>query len=75
MKGEYGGKPIAKFVGLKSKMYSILDESNNEQSTNKGHNPFIEFQEFHDTLFHKKIVRHAMINLDSIINKNNKKHI
>ena len=43
MKDEYGGKSIAKFVGLKSKMYSILDESNNEKSTYKGHNAFIEF--------------------------------
>ena len=39
-------------------MYSILDESSNERSTNKGHNAFIEFQEFHDTLFQKKILRH-----------------
>ena len=60
MKDEYGGKSIVKFVGLKSKMYSILDESNNEKSTNKGHNAFIEFQEFHDTLFQKKILRHTM---------------
>ena len=29
MKDEYGGKSILKFVGLKSKMYSILDENNN----------------------------------------------
>ena len=42
------------------KLYSILDESNNEKSTNKGHNAFIEFQEFDDTLFKKKILRHAM---------------
>ena len=41
MKDEYGGKSILKFVGLKSKMYSILDESSNEKSTNKGHNAFI----------------------------------
>ena len=121
MKDEYCGKSILKFVGLNSKMHSILDESNNEKSTNKGHNAFIEFQEFHDTLFQKKILRHQMrriksknrnlgtyktnkmslscfddkiyilingskifahghknikkmINLDSITNKNNKKH-
>ena len=43
MKDEYGGKPNFKFVGLKSKMYSILDESSNEKSTNKGHNAFTEF--------------------------------
>ena len=60
MKDEYGGKSIAKFVDLKSKMYSILDESNNEMRTNKCHNAFIEFKEFHNTLFKKKILRHTM---------------
>ena len=43
-KDKYGGKSILKFVGLISKMYSILNESNNEKSTSKGHNAFIEFQ-------------------------------
>ena len=43
MKDEYGGKSIVKLVGLKSKMYSILDESNNEWITSKGHNVFIDF--------------------------------
>ena len=60
MKDEYGGNPIAKFVGLKSKMYSILDESSNEKSTNKGHNAFTEFQGFYNTLIQKKILRHQM---------------
>ena len=65
MKDEYGRKSILKFVGLISKMYSILDESNNEKSTNKGRNAFIEFQEFHDTLFQKKILRHTMREIKS----------
>ena len=65
MKDEYGGKSILKFVGLKSKMYSILDESSNKKSTNKGHNAFIECQEFHDTLFQKKILRHTMRGIKS----------
>ena len=43
---------ILKMYNLK--MYSILDETNNEKSTNKGRNAFIEFQEFHDTLFKKE---------------------
>ena len=60
MKDEYGGKSIVKFVDLKSKKYSILNESNNEKSTNKGHNALIKFQEFWDTLFKKKILRHTM---------------
>ena len=65
MKDEYGGIWILKFVGLKSKMYSILDESNNGKSTSKGHNAFIEFQEFHDTLFRKTILRHTMRGIKS----------
>ena len=65
MKDEYGGKNIVKFVGLKSKMYSIVDESNNEKSTNKGDNAFIEFQNFRDTLFKKKILSHAMRGISS----------
>ena len=65
MKDEYSGKSILKFEDLKSKMYSILDESSNEKSTNKGHNAFIEFQEFHDTLFPKKILRHQMRGIKS----------
>ena len=65
MKDEYSGKSILKFVGLKSKTYSILNESNNEKSTNKGHNAFIEFQEFHNTLFQKKILRHTMREIKS----------
>ena len=46
MKDEYGGKSTAKFVGLKSKIQSILDKHSNEKSTSKGHNAFIEFQTF-----------------------------
>ena len=65
MKNEYGGKSIVKSVGLKSKMYSILDESSNQKSTNKGHNAFMEFQEFYDTLFQKKILRHQMRGIKS----------
>ena len=65
LKDEYGEKSILKFVGLKSMMYYILDESNNENITSKGHNGFIEFQEFYDTLFKKKILRHTMRRIGS----------
>ena len=50
IKDEYGGLLILEFIGLKSKMYSILDENNNEKCTNKGKNAFIEFQKFYGTL-------------------------
>ena len=65
MKNEYGRKSILKFVGLKSKMYSTLNESNNEKITNKGHNAFIEFQEFYNPLFKKKVLRHAIRGIKS----------
>ena len=65
MKDEYGGKSILKFVGLKSEMYSILDESNNEKITSKGHNGVIEIQEFYNTLFKKNILRHTMRRIGS----------
>ena len=65
MKDEYGRKSVAKFVGLESKMYSMLHESNYEKSANKDHNAFIEFQEFHNTLFKKKILRRTMRRIKS----------
>ena len=65
MKDEYGRKSILKFVVLKSKMYSILDGSNNEKNTSKGHNGFIEFQESYNTLFKKKFLRHTMRRIGS----------
>ena len=65
VKDEYGGTLIKVFVGLKSKMYWLLDENNNEKSTNKGHNAFIEFKEFQDTLFQKKVFRHKMRDIKS----------
>ena len=65
MKDKYSGKSILKFVGLKSEVYAILDESNNEKITNKGPNGFIEFQEFYDTLFKKKVLRHTMRRIGS----------
>ena len=74
-KDEYGGKSILKFAGLKSKMYSILDESNNEKITSKGHNGFIEFLEFYDTLFKKKILRHTMRRIGYRVYETNKKSL
>ena len=65
MKDEFGGKSTVKCVDLKSKIYSILDESNNKKSTSKGLNAFIEFQEFNATLFKKKILRHTMKGIKS----------
>ena len=66
MKDEYGGEIILELAGTKSKMYSIRDIKNYEKSTHKGHNSFIKFDEFKDTLFNKKIIRHNMSGMKSI---------
>ena len=62
IKDGYGANVIKEFIGLRSKMYSILDTKNNEKSTHKGHNSYIKYEEFCvcDTLFNKKVLRHKM---------------
>ena len=35
MKDEYGGNMIIEFIGVRSKMYSILDANNNEKAQAK----------------------------------------
>ena len=51
MKVEHKGIPIKKFVGLKSKMHSMLSDDGKESNTAKGINTATEFK---DTLFDKK---------------------
>ena len=73
MKDEYDGKSVAKFVGLKSKMYSILDESNNEKSTSKGHNASIENHSNNDLPRSKPIkLRLLTIIIRCVISKDGK---
>ena len=60
MKYLYKGIPINKFVGLKSKMHSMLSDDGKESNTAKGVNITTEFNEFKDTLFNKKVLRHKM---------------
>ena len=60
MKDESEGKTIGEFVGLKSKMYSILSDDSKESNTAKGVNIATDFNDFKATLFNKKVVRHKM---------------
>ena len=60
MKDESEGKIIDEFVGLKSKMYSMKNIDGKESNTAKGVNIATEFNEFKNTLFNKKIIRHEM---------------
>ena len=54
-----------KFVGLKSKMHSMLSDDGKESNTAKGVNTVTEFNEFRDCLFNKKIIRHKMKRIQS----------
>ena len=60
IKDEYKGIPIIKFVGLKSKMYSMISDDGKESNTAKGVNTATEFNEFRDTLYNNKVLRHKM---------------
>ena len=65
MKDESEGKIIDEFVGLKSKMYSMKNIDGKESNTAKGVNIATEFNEFKDTLFNKKVLRHKMKRIQS----------
>ena len=58
-------KIINEFVRLKSKMYSMKNIDGKESNTAKGVNIATEFNEFKDTLFNKKVVRHKMKRIQS----------
>ena len=59
-KTESEGKIIDEFVGLKSKMYSMKNIDGKESNTAKRVNIATKFNEFKDTLFNKKVLRHNM---------------
>ena len=65
MKDEYKRIPIIKFVGLKSKMHYIISGDGKESNAAKEVNIATEFNEFKDTLFNKKVVRHKMKGIQS----------
>ena len=60
MKDVTEGKINNEFVGLKSKMHSMKNIDGKESNTVKGVNIATDFNEFKDTLFNKKVVRHTM---------------
>ena len=59
MKHEFNGNKIDEFVGLKSKMYSLIS-AGWEVNKVKGVNLKLKHKEYVDVLFNKKIVRHKM---------------
>ena len=60
MKDEFNGNKIVEFVGLKSKMYSLISSDDKEVKKAKGINKKLRHKEYLDVLFNKKVVRHSM---------------
>ena len=60
MKDELNGVKIDEFVGLKSKMYSLIVENDKEVNKAQGVNLKLRLKEYKDLLFNKKVVRHKM---------------
>ena len=69
MKDEFKGEIISEFVGLKSKMYSLISVNDEEVTKAKGVNKKIKHKEFVDVLFNKKVIRHNMKRIQSKLNK------
>ena len=69
MKDEFNGIKIDEFVGLKSKMYSLIACNNLEVNEAEGVNLKLKHGEYLDVLFNKKVVRHKMKRIQSELNK------
>ena len=61
--------PINKLIKLKSKMYCIVSENDEEVNTAKGVNISTEFKEYKNVLLDKKFIRHKMKRIQSKLHK------
>ena len=73
MKDEFKGKTTQELVGLKSKMYSLVNVDNEETIRAKGVSKNVVRNIWHreiiDILFNKKIIRHKMKRIQSTLHK------
>ena len=60
MKDVLEGKATGEFVGLKSKLHSMKTNDGKQSNTAKGVNIATEFNEYKDTLFNQRVLRHKM---------------
>ena len=65
MKDEFNGVKIVEFIGLKSKMYSLISVNDKKVGKAKGANKNLRHEEYVDVLFNKKVVRHNMERIQS----------
>ena len=73
MKDEVKGKIISRFIGLKSKMYSLVTIDNEEMKKAEGVNKIVvknqRHKEFVDVLFNKKMMRNKMKRIQSRLHR------
>ena len=65
MKDEFNGVKIDEFVGLKSKMYSLIAENDKKVNKAKGVNLKLRHKEYVDVLFNINVIRHKMKRIQS----------
>ena len=65
MKNLQKGKPICKYVGIKSKIHCIFSDDGKKSNTAKRVNTAIELNEYKDILFIKTVIRHKMKTIQS----------
>ena len=73
MKDEFRGRIISEFVGLKSKMYSLVDIDGEENKKANGVNKSvvrgIQHKKIVDVLFGGKLMRHKMKRIQSKLHR------
>ena len=69
MKDEFKARIISEFIGLKSKMYSLISVDDEEVTKAKKVDRKIRHKEFVGVLFKKKVIRHNMKRIQSKLHR------
>ena len=69
MKDELNGVKVVEFVGLKSKMCSLIADNDKEVNKAKGVNEKLRHEEYLSVLFGKKVVKHKVKRIQSVLHK------
>ena len=69
MNDEFNGAKIIGFIGLKSKMHSLISNDDKEINKAKGINKKLRHKSYHDVLFNKKVIRQNMKRIKNKLHK------
>ena len=69
MNDEFNGAKIIGFIGLKSKMHSLISNDDKEINKAKGINKKLRHNSYHDVLFNKKVIRQNMKRIKNKLHK------